>query len=204
MRTAFALFVFVWLVCMARPVSTAAGELYGSFSLAADVLSTHADFSDAFDLDERAGIGFVCEAARPGWPVSIVAGYYLSYGQARTTENPCGLKTGRAVNLFCSETAVGIKRTLYRRYFVKPYISGGVSSLNMYADISYDHEYEGAYGCWYGAGADVTISDTWQIRLGWRRSRVKMKLFGNRLDAGGDHFDLSIGCFFPPKRTDIK
>lgn len=168
------------------PVSGQTGELAGIFSCSAGVVSTHDDFGRTFDLDERAEVGVMCEAAKPSWPVAVVAGYSLSYGHSKTAD------------IFCSETRLGIKKTLDRHPSIKPYMTAGFTGLNVYADTSGDDDHEGAYGTWYGAGITYRMTHTWYMNLGWRRSRINMKLFGERLDAGGDHFDWSIGYRFPP------
>ncbi len=157
----------------------------GIFSCSAGVVATHDDFGRAFELDDRFEIGVMCEAAKPSWPVGIVAAYNLSYGHSKTAD------------IFYSETRLGLKKALDLHPSVKPYIAGGFNSLSVYADIPGDDDNEGTYGTWYGAGVNFRLTDTWHINLGWRRSRVNMKLFGERLHAGGDHFDWSIGYRFP-------
>ena len=185
------------ILCCLFPVSGQAGDLYGVFSFSGGMVCTHDDATEAFNLDERFEAGVSCEAAKPSWPVVVIASYTFSYGNSRTRQNPYDLPEHRDTDVYCTETCLGIKKTMNWYPGIKPYLAGGFSSVSMYVDITSDDDYDDAFGTWYGAGAGFMLTKDWRLSLGWRRSRAKLKLFGNRLDTGGDHFDLSIGYRFP-------
>ena len=183
--------------CCLFPVAVTAGDLYGFFSLSAGMVRTHDDTAEAFNLDDQFSAGVSCEAAKPAWPVAVIAAYTLSYGDSRTRQNPYGLDEHRDTDVYRTETCLGIKKTLGGHLFIRPYLAAGFSSVSMYVDITSDDDYDDAFGTWYGAGVGFMLTEDWRLDMGWRRSRAKLKLFGNRLDTGGDYFDLSIGCRFP-------
>ena len=191
--TVFPAIVFCWLF----PVAVTAGDLSGFFSVTAGMMRAHNDIAEAFNLDERFEAGVSCEAARPAWPVDIIATYTLSYGDSRTRQNPYGLDDHRDTDMYGTETCLGIKKTLDWHPCLKPYLAAGFSSVSLYMDITSDDDYDDAYGTWYGAGLGFMLTEDWRLSLGWRRSRARLKLFDHRLDTGGDHFELSLGYRFP-------
>jgi len=179
------------------PILGQAGELHGNFSFTSGLLLTDDDFSKAFDLDKRVEAGVTCDAKKENWPVSIVAAYFLSYGNSDKSDISHELSERRDTHIYCSETYIGIKKIFEDHPFVKPFLAGGLYSISMYADISYDSEYDGAIGCWYSAGACFAISEYWHLDLEWKRSRANMDLFDRHLDAGGEHVCFSVGYHFP-------
>lgn len=195
MKISFILLAVVFF--SAFPVPGQADELSGNLSFTAGALFTADDFSKVFDMHERVGIGVMCDAGKETWPVSIIAAYFFSYGNSKTPGKSQGVLENKDTDIYCSETYIGIRKIFDSHSFIKPYLDGGLYSVNMYADISYDHEYDGAFGGWYGAGAYVTISKSWHLNLEWRRSKARVDLFDSHLDAGGDYFGLSIGYHFP-------
>ena len=195
MRTSFIIIAVAIFSCF--PVLGRTGELKGNFTIATGLLLTDDDFSQSFDLDKRIEVGVVCDAGKQEWPVSIVAAYFFSYGNSKLSDNPQGFLNHQDVDVFCSETYLGLEKIFDWSPSIKPYLACGLCSHSAYADISYDDDYDWAFGSWFGVGGYVTISRNWLLNMAWRRSRVKVNLFDHHLDAGGDHFDLSVGYHFP-------
>lgn len=192
---------FVLLVFLFVPGSGQAQEeekLKGHFSLSAGLLATEDDFSRAFDMKRRTKIGVVCDATIESWPVSVAVEYFLSWGHSTTEPNVCGLRTDTDVDVYCSELYAGLKKFFTpSTACIRPYLAGGLYSTNVYADISHDEEYDGAVGGWFGVGTYVTVFEYWRLNLEWRRTRARVRLFHNSLEAGGDHFHFAIGYCFP-------
>lgn len=173
-------------------------ELKGHFSVSVGLLATEDDFSQAFDMKRRAKIGMLCDATTENWPVSVAVEYFLSWGYSTTESNFDGLRTDMDVDVYCSELYVGLKKFFTRPTArLRPYLAGGIYSTNVYADISYDEEYDGAVGCWFGVGAYVAVSEYWRLNLEWRRTKARVRMFHNSLEAGGDHLHFAIGYCFP-------
>ncbi len=195
-RKRWLLITLIWL--LAGPVAGLANEeLSGHFSFSAGVLLTDDDFSEAFDVDRRAKIGVVYDAKKDRWPASIAVEYFLSCSHSETPVNPYGLRENKDVEIYCTELYVGVKKIFDFNFIVTPYLAGGGYSTNIYAEISDDREYEGAYGVWFGAGGYLAISKYWKLNFEWRRTKAEADLFHHKLDVGGDHFHVSLGYCFP-------
>lgn len=171
-------------------------EAIGNVNFAIGALWTADDFSEAFNMDERIEIGAICDVKKKNWPISIAFEYLFSYGDSRTSVNSYGLLENMNVDVYCSEMYVGVKKVFNHFPSVKPFVGGGLYTVNVYVDISYDDEYDVGIGGWVGAGAYFMLLKHLDIGLEWKWSKAKVTIFDKDFDVGGNHFDLMIGYHF--------
>ena len=190
---------FINVICLTAlwlPVKGICKEPTGNINFAMGVLRTADDFSEAFNLDERIEIGTTCDVKNETWPISIAFKYFLSYGDSKTSGNSYGLRKDKDVDVYCTETYLGIRKVLERFPSVRPFVGGGLYTVNMYVDISYDDEFDTGLGVWGEIGAYIALAKQVDIGLIWRWSKAKINVFGIKPDTGGIHFDLLIGYHF--------
>ena len=190
------LLLFFTIIALFIPVSGICGESTGTINFAIGMLRTDDDFSKAFSLNEKIEIGVTCDMKNKNWPVRIAFYYIFSYGNSKTSENFHELQENQTFDLYCTETYLGIKKVFNNCYPIKPFFGGGIYTVNIYADISYDHDRAYGIGGWIGAGAYHPLTKHLNIGFEWRWSKAKISLFGIDLDIGGNHFNLLIGYHF--------
>ena len=168
----------------------------GNINFAVSSLRTDDVFSKIFDVDERMGIGIICDVKKKNWPVSIAFEYLLSYAGSRIPENSYGLVENTKVDFYCSEAYLGIKKIFNYFGSVRPFVGGGIHTISMYVDIPHDNEFNAGVGCWVGGGSYFMLSKHVQIAFEWKWSKAKLSIFDIKSDVGGNHFDFMIGYNF--------
>jgi opacity protein-like surface antigen len=141
----------------------------------------HTEFGVNFDMIEK------------GWPVSLDLGLMMSSDESSDNYGSIEGKT--------NELYVGIKKIwVIRNFPLKPFVSGGLSyvSAEMEGENYYGYfdDDDSAMGFYLSAGAYATLSKHLNLGLLFRISKAEVELFGDDVDAGGEHFGLFLGYHF--------
>lgn len=132
---------------------------------------------------------------RKNWPIHIAGQLLLAYS-SEVPDKPDfeGDFSGTY------ELNLGLRKVWERPAQFHPYFGGGVSVIGAsttdnLGDGLYDREdHDSSPGYWVGTGFYWILSDKWHTGLNFQYSYAEVQLFDEKLNAGGIHLNILIGC----------
>jgi opacity protein-like surface antigen len=173
---------------MMVPQAYAAGS-YGTGNL--NLLLGQKSMDGDWDpVDDQGEIGVLFDYRERNWPISLAV-EILGSSDDKSYSN--GDVEGST-----TEICIGVKKIWDIRNFpLKPFVGGGVAYINAeiddnYPAVSYSDD-DSAIGFWLEGGFYATLSQHFNLGLILRISRAEVTLFGDDMEAGGDHIGLILG-----------
>ncbi len=178
------------------PTLALSGEYTGHCSVLLGSLITEDKFSKNFNTDRISEIGISFDMKEKKWPVSITFDYSFLHAESKLSANLNNLGENRKVVFYRTVTALGVKKFLNFSSIVKPFVSVGGSYVSIYGKRSHDIKMANGLGYWVGAGVYFELPKDISVGFQWKKSKVDIKIFDNKCNNGGDHFNLIAGIHF--------
>lgn len=146
------------------------------------------DGDDWDNLDKQSEAGFMLAIKKESWPVSITYDLFVSH-----EEDEVGTVTNEG---FTVENQFGIRKSFeWDGSRLRPYIGGGITVVSAEIETrtadSSSKDDDWGTGYWLGAGLLFRVAESFDIGADVRYSDADVDIFGNGLEAGGMHYNLT-------------
>lgn len=140
--------------------------------------------------DDQAEFGILFDVRGEQWPVSIAADLLVS---AHTESTVLGDYTEGT-----TELDLGVRKVFeFEGSIVHPYVGGGLAFVSGFRELAIGSyigtEEDNGTGIWLNGGIYLTLGQSFNLGLDFRRSSGDVTLGGKTIDAGGTHAGLLLG-----------
>jgi opacity protein-like surface antigen len=140
-------------------------------------------------LDQQMTWGLEGDVKQENWPISLVLGYRVSQDEADEDDVHMEIKL--------SEVSLGVRKILGDWPSIRPFVSGGLSSLTGEWTESDPEESESdsdrVDGFWVSGGVYTTVWGHLNLGFEARWSRARMIFFDTDTEAGALSYGLLVG-----------
>ena len=197
---------FLVLSLIFAPHSSIAGEW--SFNLNGVLGAKFLEKDDWGKFDDQFELGFMADARKKDWPVSLVAN--LFYSSDSTSDYDDSWRDDRyrytyyAEEGYTAELNLGLKKIWFLPKNWKIYVAGGGAVIYGGVEITREDNLDGDYrdtdneddvglGYWGAFGIYKTFKRHFNLGLDVRYSDAKIRLYHEDRNAGGFHVGLILG-----------
>lgn len=177
-------------------LATLANSVYAAGNVNVLFGNKSLDSGDWEPVDSQNEFGFGVEFNQPEWPVALVASYLSSEESKTDSTIPAEVKGST------EELSIGARSYLGNNERARFFVEGGLASIRAEFEGEFTQlglvgsDSDSAIGFWFGAGADMMVTDMFSIGLLGRLSSADVTLFDVDGKAGGTHFALFAAYHF--------